>query len=876
MLVTADGTHTLTVFDLPSHETATQSFTISSNETTIVASSNANPAVVGQPVTYTATVAPVSPSGWAPGSLPPTGSVEFLDGGSPITDCGGSSGEPLTGEMATCAVGAYPSTGSHQITASYLPDGPFAASSTAPALTQAVNPATAMTSVLSSANPAAVGQAVTFTATVGVSAPGAATPTGYVEFLDETAGQPTGAPITACGGASGVPVNQGVATCGVTYTAPGDHSITAVYLGDSNVAGPAASSPISQSVGMATTVATVSSSPDPSVAGAPVTYTATVGVSAPGAGVPTGNVEFFDTDAPMASCAGAAGEPLGADGTATCTATYNGVGVHQISAVYLGDSDFAGSPVSPPITQTVGQAPTTTTVSTSDSAAVVGEGLTFTAQVGTPAGGGTPTGDVEFLDGTTPITSCGGTSGMPLTSGQATCALTYLAPGAHQITATYLGDDNFSGSATSAPLVQAVGRARSVTTVSFFPNPSVVGQAVTYRAQIAVVSPGSGTPTGHVVFRDRGVPISSCGGASGEPLTATAPTCTVAYTSTGIHRITAIYLGDGNFTSSTSAALAQTVGKAATATLVSSSANPGLAGQAITYTAHVAVVSPGAGNPTRRVLFVDAGAPIPSCGGKAGTALSGTGVARCVVVYTSPGTHQITATYLGDGNFTSSTSTALTQTVGKAATVTVVASSVNPVLAGHLVTLTATVSVVGARTMYPGGHVLFLDGTTPIVACGATTGEGLNAAGVAKCTTWFTSAGVHPITAAYGGGRRFSASATAIPVAETVNVATSTFLSPSANPALVDRAVTLTARVVAVLPGTGQAIGRVEFLAGGTPIATCGGATGVALGSTARATCVLTFTTPGTQDIVASFLGSGPFLPSASPTLSLLIKPGRG
>jgi hypothetical protein len=64
-----------------------------------------------------------------------------------------------------------------------------------------------------------------------------------------------------------------------------------------------------------------------------------------------------------------------------------------------------------------------------------------------------PTGSVEFLDGGTPIGPC---ASQPLSGGAATCTVSYHLAGAHQITARYSGDTNFSGSSSAASQVSAV------------------------------------------------------------------------------------------------------------------------------------------------------------------------------------------------------------------------------------------------------------------------------------------------------------------------------------------------------------------------------------------------------------------------------------
>src|SRR5262249_42181834 len=138
----------------------------------------------------------------------------------------------------------------------------------------------------------------------------------------------------------------------------------------------------------------------------------------------------------------------------------------------------------------------TTTVVSSGSPSVVGQGVTFTATVAPIAPGtGTPTGQVIFtVDGSDQ-------PAVTLAGGQAFLTLSTLPPGPRTITARYLGDPQYVQSQTTgAPLVQQVNMAGTTTTVAATPAPSVFGQPVTLTATVAAASPGSGTPTGNVVF----------------------------------------------------------------------------------------------------------------------------------------------------------------------------------------------------------------------------------------------------------------------------------------------------------------------------------------------------------------------------------------
>src|SRR5262249_50311049 len=141
--------------------------------------------------------------------------------------------------------------------------------------------------------------------------------------------------------------------------------------------------------------------------------------------------------------------------------------------------------------------------------------------------------------------------------------------------------------------------------------PSAPGQNVTFTATISPAAPGAGTPTGTVQF-------VVDGGNAGSPVnvTTTGGVTTASFStaslSAGTHTVTASYSGDSHFSGSNAAALNQTVGKAATTTTISSSANPSTSGQTVTFTATVSDGAPG--TPTGTVQFVidgsNAGSPV--------------------------------------------------------------------------------------------------------------------------------------------------------------------------------------------------------------------------------------------------------------------------
>ena len=283
-------------------------------------SSSTNPSVVGQAVTYTATVSAASGT--------PTGSVTFRDAGSSLTCSGGS--PTLSAGTAACTV-SHPSGGTRSITASYAGSAPFSASSST-SLSQVVGAASTTTALTSSTNPSVVGQTVTYTATVSATAPGGGTPSGPVTFKD-------GSTAMTCTGGSQALVS-GSATCVVSHASAAARSITAVYGGSGNHLS-STSTAVSQVVGPATTTTGLTTSAATVRTGQSVTYTATVAASAPGGGVPTGSVSFKDGST-VISCS--SGSPtLSASGVATCTTTYATTGSRSVTATYAGSANHAAS-----------------------------------------------------------------------------------------------------------------------------------------------------------------------------------------------------------------------------------------------------------------------------------------------------------------------------------------------------------------------------------------------------------------------------------------------------------------------------------------------------------------------------------------------------
>jgi hypothetical protein len=223
--------------------------------------------------------------------------------------------------------------GSHTISVVYNGDPNFNKSGPA-TLTQKVVADASAVMVQSSANPSALNQAVTFTATIkGI---GATTlPTGTVVFMDGTTSLGTGT-VQNVGGVA-------QATVTATLTTIGAHTITAAYSGDGTFGG--SSGTLTQTVNKGTTKTMLTASPNPSTPGQQVTFTATVSVAS-GSGTPTGTVTFIDGGTTI-------GTGTVSGGKATFTTSALSSGSHSITAVYSGDASFSGS-TSAPLVEQVG------------------------------------------------------------------------------------------------------------------------------------------------------------------------------------------------------------------------------------------------------------------------------------------------------------------------------------------------------------------------------------------------------------------------------------------------------------------------------------------------------------------------------------------
>jgi len=279
----------------------------------------------------------------------------------------------------------------------------------------------------SSPNPSAIGVPVILSATVSPPAGNLPTPTGTVTFYSV---------FSLLG--TGTLNSHGQASASTSVLPTGTQYINAQYNGDNNYTS-ATSAVLDQVVNQAsnnTTTTALVSSVNPSTFGQTVVLTATV--TGGGGPAPAGNVMFVDGTTPIGTVA------LNGASEALLETPSLSVGSHSISAMYAGSGVYSAS-TSSSLNQNVNSGTgtaTTTSLATSANPASAGQPVVFTATVS--GVGGTPTGTVTFLSGTTVL----GTT-LLNGAGQASLQVGALAAGLYSVAAVYGGATTYAGSSST-------------------------------------------------------------------------------------------------------------------------------------------------------------------------------------------------------------------------------------------------------------------------------------------------------------------------------------------------------------------------------------------------------------------------------------------
>jgi sugar lactone lactonase YvrE len=509
------------------------------------------------------------------------------------------------------------------------------------------------------------------------------------------------------------------------------------------------------------------------------------------------------------------------------------------------------------------------------SPAYVGNTVTLTASISSSFG--TPPGTVAFaVDGTALTPSA-------VTNGAASAAVSGLAAGNHTVTATFTSGDPDFANATATPTTLNVQKS-FVSALLSVQNASPVYNAA--NSATVTLTSSAGTPTGTVQFTVDGI-------ASGSPVAVNsgAATYSLPILTAGSHTIAASYSGDNTFltasapgigitvaqatpTVSWSAPASITYGTALSATQLNATASvPG----AFVYTPAAGVVLGAATQtlsvsftptdtvdyaavtktqsivvnqasqtiaftaPTSPVAFGVSPITLVATGGASGnpvvfTILSGPGtIIGSTLTVTGVGTIQVAANQAGNVNYTAATQVAQSIVVNQASQAITFSALTSPVTFGvSPITLAAT----GGASANP-------------VVFSILSGPGTISSG--KLTV--TGAGTIQIAANQAGNGNYTA-APQVTQSVVVNKATPVVsLQSSANPALLQSSVTLTATVSAGATGT------VSFLDGTTPLG-AGTVTG------GVATLAISTLSTGSHSITAVYSGDANFVTLSSAVLT--------
>lgn len=588
--------------------------------TAITLSSSAQPANEGDPITLTAVV---DGPGW------PGGSVTFSD-----YELGPLQSAPVQEGKATAVLPAM-SPGLHLLTADYSGDGNFAAS--AGRLTQRVGaPVSSKVVIGADRNPTSPGEGVTLSASLQTSG-GYGIASGTVTLADggnQLAALPVSL-LAAPAGRLGAPDQVSFAA----VLPAGVHTITATYSGDANLSG-GSSATWTEVVGekVATTTSLVTAA-NPSLGGQTSTLTATVAPDTPASKTPSGTLTFEDGGAVLGRT------PLAAGGGSLAVSLLD-PGAHALTVAYSGDGDFLGSTSAPLALQVLGvgggPTPTATALAEGPNPVSFGEPVTFKASVASLSGTEPPSGSVYFAD------ESGSVLGGAIldSNGQALLSKPFLSPGPHRVKAVYAGGSRFAHSSSDV-LELSVERAQaSISPLSGAAGSSAAARDVT--AAVAVSGQPGAPPAGSVTFVDQGAAIgtASVGDQGRAQLEMTG-------LAAGLHRVIAVYNGDGNYASVTASFTVLVPGPVATSTSIQ--AGYARASRDLTLTGSVAATSPSGERPAGSLTFKEGDAVL-------GTgSLDAQGDAVVKLPSPAPGTHTIVVTFPGSGSLTPSTGTVTVQ-----------------------------------------------------------------------------------------------------------------------------------------------------------------------------------------------------------------------
>jgi subtilase family serine protease len=388
-------------------------------------------------ITFTATV--ISGTG---GAIP-TGTVFFFDRATNTNL--NASAVALANGIATVSVSSVFALGGNNITAVYSGDATYASVTSAPVNINIQPSSTSLIVTPSTITPAA-GALITVSTTLTVVTPpiGTVPPTGKVTLnLD---GKPTASAALATD-------STGATTAtfpSISIPSAGVHTLQTIYVGDANYKG-STSPAVSITATKGATVTALVATPATLTAGVPETLTVTIAPANAAAGTTyslTGTVSFYDGTTLLGTAV------VNANAASLPSVTLAGGSLHNITAIYSGDTSWAASTSNALALQSV-LLPDSITLAVNINTTGPGQVVSLVATV-TPAAipasnaEQNPTGNVVFYNGTTILATVVLVPSLNFTS-TATLITGALPGGQNILTAVYIGD-LFYMPATSNPV----------------------------------------------------------------------------------------------------------------------------------------------------------------------------------------------------------------------------------------------------------------------------------------------------------------------------------------------------------------------------------------------------------------------------------------
>lgn len=283
----------------------------------------------------------------------------------------------------------------------------------------------------------------------------------------------------------------------------------------------------------------------------------------------------------------------------------------------------------------------------------------------------------------------------------------------------------------------------------------------------------------------------------------------------------------------------------ATTTTVQASATDTTWSQPVSFTASVTTAS--GASPTGSVTFLSDGSAFATAD------LVG-GAATVQGVNLPAGTHEVTASYSGDGTYAKSGSAPIAVTVSPATTATALTGSPLDQAGtvrtdyGQPATFDAAVTVNETGLPAPSGEVEFLDGTQVLATVPVADGE-------ATLTEYDLPVGNHTISAEYVATSSAAGSSSPALRAHIDSADSQTALSQSSSQSLPGQTVTFTAVVSSAIASPVVPTGSVTFYDGDPLLGAQ--ALGTASLTNGGATLAVTFIVPGQHTVYAVYSGDG-------------------